>query len=141
MIVLGRYEGERPIRLTLRGRTRADTRSVSVDFDPRKEIGGYADLKILGHFQDECLRGGPVRRWVPRALADQPKSHAGSVPERGRGWLEQPPPPVWNDRVGRGTNAGTATRNLRIPLLLVSAGVAVRSNQALTNLTLRLPPE
>jgi len=43
-----------------------------LDFDPRKEIGGYADLKILGHFQDEWLRGGPVRRWVPRALADKP---------------------------------------------------------------------
>ncbi|MDB4324866.1 hypothetical protein N9971_00825 [bacterium] len=44
----------------------------SWDFDPRKEIGGYDDLKILGHFQDEWLRGGPVRRWVPKALADKP---------------------------------------------------------------------
>ena len=43
-----------------------------LDFDPRREIGGYDDLKILGHFQDEWLRGGPVRRWVPRALADRP---------------------------------------------------------------------
>lgn len=42
------------------------------DFDPRKEIGGFADLKILGHFQDEWLRGGPVRRWVPKAMADKP---------------------------------------------------------------------
>ena len=42
------------------------------DFDPRKEIGGYGDLKILGHFEDEWLRGGPVRRWVPRGLADEP---------------------------------------------------------------------
>lgn len=45
-----------------------------LDFDPRKEIGGYEDLKLLGHFQDEWLRGGPVRRWVPQALADQPVS-------------------------------------------------------------------
>ena len=27
-------------------------------FDPRREIGGYGDLKLLGHFQDEWLRGG-----------------------------------------------------------------------------------
>ena len=44
----------------------------NLDFDPRKEIGGYADLKLLGHFQDEWLRGGPVRRWVPKAYADKP---------------------------------------------------------------------
>ena len=44
----------------------------SFGFDPRQEIGGYADLKLLGHFQDEWLRGGPVRRWVPKALADAP---------------------------------------------------------------------
>ena len=34
----------------------------NLDFDPREEIGGYDDLRILGHFQDEWLRGGPVRR-------------------------------------------------------------------------------
>lgn len=44
----------------------------NLDFDPRKEIGGYDDLKILGHFQDEWLRGGPVRRWVPKAYAKEP---------------------------------------------------------------------
>ena len=43
-----------------------------LDFDPRKEIGGYSDLKCLGRFQDEWLRGGPVRRWVPKAYSDQP---------------------------------------------------------------------
>ena len=37
-----------------------------LDFDPRREIGGYGDLKLLGHFQDEWLRGGPVRRWIPK---------------------------------------------------------------------------
>src|SRR5262249_1226847 len=41
-------------------------------FDPRKEIRGYADLGRFGPFQDEWLRGGPVRRWVPRGLADRP---------------------------------------------------------------------
>jgi phenylacetate-coenzyme A ligase PaaK-like adenylate-forming protein len=41
-------------------------------FDPRREIGGYEDLRRFGHFQDEWLRGGPVRRWVPRGLAGRP---------------------------------------------------------------------
>ncbi len=44
-----------------------------LDFDPRKEIGGYSDLKLLGHFEDQWLRGGPVLKWVPKALMDQPK--------------------------------------------------------------------
>ena len=48
--------------------------AAGLDFDPRKEIGAYDDLKILGHFQDDWLRGGPVRRWVPKALADRPIS-------------------------------------------------------------------
>ncbi len=43
-----------------------------LDFDPRDKIRGYDDLKYLGHFEDEWLRGGPVRRWVPKGLADQP---------------------------------------------------------------------
>lgn len=41
-------------------------------FDPIQEIGGYSDLRILGHFQDEWLRGGPVRRWLPRAYQKEP---------------------------------------------------------------------
>jgi phenylacetate-coenzyme A ligase PaaK-like adenylate-forming protein len=41
-------------------------------FDPRETIQGFADLHRLGAFDDEWLRGGPVRRWVPKALADQP---------------------------------------------------------------------
>jgi phenylacetate-coenzyme A ligase PaaK-like adenylate-forming protein len=41
-------------------------------WDPRKEIRGFADLKKFGHFEDEWLRGGPVRRWVPKGLADRP---------------------------------------------------------------------
>jgi len=45
---------------------------VQVGWDPRREIRGYDDLDRLGFFQDEWLRGGPVRRWVPRAYADKP---------------------------------------------------------------------
>ena len=38
-------------------------------WDPRREIRGYADLDRFASFDDEWLRGGPVRRWVPRAYA------------------------------------------------------------------------
>jgi phenylacetate-coenzyme A ligase PaaK-like adenylate-forming protein len=41
-------------------------------WDPRKEIRGYDDLGKFGFFKDEWLRGGPVRRWVPKAFADKP---------------------------------------------------------------------
>ena len=43
-----------------------------LDWDPRSEIRGYDDLARFGGFQDEWLRGGPVRRWVPKAYADRP---------------------------------------------------------------------
>lgn len=46
--------------------------AAKLSFDPRKEIHGYDDLKKLGHFEDEWLRGGPVRRWVPKGLAGKP---------------------------------------------------------------------
>ena len=41
-------------------------------WDPRQEISGFDDLHKFGHFEDEALRGGPVRRWVPKAYADRP---------------------------------------------------------------------
>ncbi len=47
-------------------------RAKSLDFDPRREIQTYADLDRFGFFEDEWLRGGPVRRWVPKAYADKP---------------------------------------------------------------------
>src|SRR3977135_3338827 len=34
-----------------------------LDWDPRIEIRGYSDLSRFGFFQDDWLRGGPVRRW------------------------------------------------------------------------------
>ncbi len=43
-----------------------------LDWDPRKEIHRYQDLDRFGFFEDEWLRGGPVRRWVPKALSNQP---------------------------------------------------------------------
>jgi hypothetical protein len=45
-----------------------------LDFDPRKEIRSYDDLKVLGNFQDGWLRGGPVRKWVPKAFDGAPVS-------------------------------------------------------------------
>lgn len=41
-------------------------------WDPRQEVNGFDDLKKFGHFEDEWLRGGPVRRWVPKAYSDDP---------------------------------------------------------------------
>jgi hypothetical protein len=40
--------------------------------DPRKEVYSYADLAKLAHFEDDWLRGGPIRRWLPRGLAGKP---------------------------------------------------------------------
>ena len=44
----------------------------SLPFDPLREIKDYDDLKKFPPFEDEWLRGGPVRRWVPQGLADRP---------------------------------------------------------------------
>ena len=41
-------------------------------WSPRKEIRCFGDLKKFPPFQDEWLRGGPVRRWVPKGLAGRP---------------------------------------------------------------------
>lgn len=42
------------------------------DFDPRKDVKTYEDLDKFPFFQDEDLRGGPVRRWLPKGLAGKP---------------------------------------------------------------------
>jgi hypothetical protein len=47
-------------------------KAKDLGFDPRKEVKSFADLKKFPLFEDEWLRGGPVRRWVPKALADKP---------------------------------------------------------------------
>ncbi len=47
-------------------------RARSFNFDPRKDVKGFDDLKLFGLFEDEWLRGGPVRRWVPKAYQDKP---------------------------------------------------------------------
>ncbi len=47
-------------------------RAARLGFDPRREIRGYEDLKLFGHFEDSWLRGGPVRRFIPKGLAGRP---------------------------------------------------------------------
>jgi len=41
-------------------------------WNPRGKVQSFADLKKFPPFQDEWLRGGPVRRWVPKAYKDSP---------------------------------------------------------------------
>lgn len=41
-------------------------------FDPLTEVRNFNDLKKFPEFQDEWLRGGPVRRWVPKAFEKRP---------------------------------------------------------------------
>ena len=41
-------------------------------FNPLKDIQCFDDLKLFPFFEDEWLRGGPVRRWVPKALQNKP---------------------------------------------------------------------
>jgi phenylacetate-coenzyme A ligase PaaK-like adenylate-forming protein len=47
-------------------------RAKTLGFDTRREIKGFDDLKKFGLFEDDWLRGGPVRRWVPKALHNKP---------------------------------------------------------------------
>src|ERR1051326_7058700 len=41
-------------------------------WDPRREVKGFSDLARFGEFEADWLRGGPVPRWFPRALAGKP---------------------------------------------------------------------
>ena len=42
------------------------------NLDVRKEVTKFDDLKKLPHFEDDWLRGGPVRRWLPKGLEGRP---------------------------------------------------------------------
>src|SRR5216684_1978474 len=46
--------------------------AAKLSWDPRKEVQCFADLRRFPPFQDEWLRGGPVRRWAPKGLAGSP---------------------------------------------------------------------
>ncbi len=43
-----------------------------VGWDARNKVQGFDGLIQFGHFKDKELRGGPVRRWLPRAYVDRP---------------------------------------------------------------------
>ena len=47
-------------------------KAKTYDFDPLKEVNCFDDLKKFPLFEDDWLRGGPVRRWVPQPYADKP---------------------------------------------------------------------
>jgi len=44
----------------------------TLPFNPLTDVKCFDDLKKFPPFEDEWLRGGPVRRWVPKGMADQP---------------------------------------------------------------------
>jgi phenylacetate-coenzyme A ligase PaaK-like adenylate-forming protein len=46
--------------------------AAGLSWDPRKEIRCFEDLRKFPPFEDSWLRGGPVRRWIPRGLAGKP---------------------------------------------------------------------
>ena len=46
--------------------------AAKLSWDPRKEIRAFDDLRKFPPFEDEWLRGGPVRRWAPKGLAGKP---------------------------------------------------------------------
>ncbi|MBM3814911.1 MAG: hypothetical protein FJW20_25080 [Acidimicrobiia bacterium] len=47
-------------------------KASSLGWDPRKEVNCFADLRKFPPFEDDWLRGGPVRRWLPKGLAGKP---------------------------------------------------------------------
>ncbi len=46
-------------------------KAKSFDFNPLTDIHTFDDIKKFPIFEDDWLRGGPVRRWVPKAYADR----------------------------------------------------------------------
>ncbi len=47
-------------------------KAKTFDFDPLKDVNGFDDIKKFPVFEDDWLRGGPVRRWVPKGFGDKP---------------------------------------------------------------------
>ena len=47
-------------------------KKAELKFDPLTDVKSFDDLKKFPHFEDEWLRGGPVRRWVPKGHANKP---------------------------------------------------------------------
>ena len=47
-------------------------KKAELNFNPLTDVKSFDDLKKFPHFEDEWLRGGPVRRWVPKGHANKP---------------------------------------------------------------------
>ncbi len=47
-------------------------KKAELNLDPLKEVKCFDDLNKFPCFEDEWLRGGPVRRWVPKGLEGKP---------------------------------------------------------------------
>ena len=47
-------------------------KAKELSFNPLTDVKAFDDLKKFPFFEDEWLRGGPVRRWVPKAYANKP---------------------------------------------------------------------
>jgi phenylacetate-coenzyme A ligase PaaK-like adenylate-forming protein len=47
-------------------------KAKTYDFDPRKDVKCFEDLKKFPLFEDDWLRGGPVKRWLPKAYEGRP---------------------------------------------------------------------
>ena len=47
-------------------------KAKSYDFNPLNEVTCFEDLKKFPLFEDEWLRGGPVKRWLPKAYEGKP---------------------------------------------------------------------
>lgn len=43
-----------------------------LNFDPLTDVKSFEDLKKFPVFEDDWLRGGPVRRWIPKGHAGKP---------------------------------------------------------------------
>ncbi len=43
-------------------------KAKTYDFNPLEDVNCFDDLKKFPLFEDEWLRGGPVRRWLPKGL-------------------------------------------------------------------------
>ncbi len=46
-------------------------KKAELNFDPLTEVKCFEDLRKFPLFEDDWLRGGPVRRWVPQPYADK----------------------------------------------------------------------
>ncbi|QDU81147.1 hypothetical protein Pla110_28840 [Polystyrenella longa] len=47
-------------------------KAKTYDFNPLTDVSCFDDLKKFPLFEDDWLRGGPVRRWVPKGLEGKP---------------------------------------------------------------------